>query len=118
MTNRFLPILLTVMCFGTANSDSGKAKLHGEDSSSIKVMIRTIDDGEILWVGNYKLDTKAEVVPGSHKINVMCEFRFSWGTKLLPGDITLEFEAGKIYDLVGTASADETRCEVQANVRN
>lgn len=119
MKNTIRLILVILIFFGTAyaGKEPKKAKLLGEDSSSLKMMIRTVDDGEILWVGSYKLGTKTEVVPGFHKINVMCEFSFSWGTKLLPGDITHDFESGKTYDLSGTASTDGERCEVQVNVR-
>jgi hypothetical protein len=120
MKLRSLTVPVALACFSIALADTepDKAKLRGEDSKSLKVMIRTVDDGEILWAGNYTLGTKAEVAPGLHKINVMCEFRFSWGTKIMPGDIALDFEAGKTYDLVGTASADDKRCEVKANIRS
>lgn len=119
MSYRTLVIFLSLASLGAAfaGDEPEKAKLRGADTSSLKVMIRTIDDGEILWAGNYQLGTQAEVAPGQHKINVMCEFRYSWGTKLMPGNVTLDFEPGKTYDLVGAVSSDEKQCEIQADVR-
>lgn len=94
----------------------GEAQLIGENSSNLKVMIRTIDNGDILWVGNYKLGTKASVKLGVHNINAMCEFKYSWGTKLVPGDITINIESDAKYKITGQLSKDEKRCELSVGI--
>jgi hypothetical protein len=83
------------------------AKLQGTDTGPLRVLIRQIDDGALLWVGKFKLGTTAVVVPGHHKVNVMCEFRQSWGTELKPGEVTVEADPDRIYDLVGKRSQDD-----------
>lgn len=93
-----------------------EAKLIGESNKNLKVMIRNIDDGEILWVGNYQLGTKASIKPGEHKINAMCEFQYSWGTKIVPGEITINAEAGASYKILGSLSHDETTCELSVGI--
>ena len=86
------------------------ARIQGVDSPAVKVMIRTVDDGEILWVGQYRLGTTTEVMPGTHKFNVMCEFRASWGSRLTPADVIVEVEAGETYWL--NARQEGERCVV------
>jgi hypothetical protein len=93
------------------------ARLQGTDTESLRVLIRQIDDGALLWVGKFKLGTTAVVVPGHHKIKVMCELRQSWGTELKHGELTLEAEPDRIYDLVGRRSQSEGGCDIEAKVR-
>ncbi len=70
---------------GPARAEPPVARIEGEDTPAIRVMIRTIDDGEILWAGPYRLGTTAAVSPGDHTIGVMCEFRAAWGSQITPG---------------------------------
>lgn len=120
MSNRYLLTLAICVLSACASSpiiESGKALVIGADTSSLRVMIRTIDDGEILWVGNYTLGTRALVQPGQRKINVMCEFRHSWGAELKPGNVTIDAVAGSTYDLSGSPSSDGKQCNVQVKAR-
>lgn len=115
-------ILVALLLLGACSSlpasiakQSGKALVKGVDTAPLKVMIRTVDDGDILWLGNYKLGTEAWVDPGIHKVNVMCEFHHSWGNKLLPGNIEIETKEGVVYELMGTAK--EKTCAVVVTQR-
>ena len=92
-----------------------KGLLVGEDSSIVKVMIRKIDEGEILWAGGYKLGTTAPIAIGNHKVSIMCEFTFSWGKKLLPGNLDIDVKPGIIYKVTGKPSSDEEKCLVSIN---
>ncbi len=105
------------MSSGPTTPPEGKALVAGEDSSSVRVMIRTIDDGDVLWVDNYQLGTSSAVSPGPHKIGVMCEFKHSWGTKINPGEIIVDAQVGRVYELRGAPSADDKKCEVAIRMR-
>lgn len=120
MTRVFFYFMFALSVSGCASGptlEPGKALLQGAETRSLRVMIRTIDDGDILWVGTYQLGTSAFALPGKRKVNVMCEFRGSFMTSLNPGDITIDVEAGRVYDLTGTQSSDGKRCNVEVKVR-
>jgi hypothetical protein len=93
-----------------------EAKLVGASNKNLKIMIRNIDDGEILWIGNYQLGTKASIKPGERKISAMCEFKYSWGTKIVPGEITINAEAGASYKISGSLSDDEATCQLSVGI--
>lgn len=93
-----------------------KARIEGVDSPTVKVMIRTIDDGDILWAGGYTLGTKASVPPGPHKLSVMCQFHQSWGSRLAPGEVSLDAVAGKVYRLDGAEAPNGGDCAVTVSV--
>lgn len=112
-----VPVGLALALLAPSTGLAGqKVRIEGVDSPTVKVMIRTVDDGDILWVGGYSLGTKASVSPGSHKLSVMCEFRQSWGSRLSPGQITIEAEAGKTYRLTGAEGPDSGDCVVTVSV--
>ncbi len=86
--------------------------LIGEDSSDVKVMIRTIDQGQILWVGSYKLGTTAPISIGEHNVSIICEFTYPWGTKLVPGNLNIDVAPDTTYKIKGELSIDDKRCLV------
>lgn len=90
----------------------GQGLLKGVDNSEVKVMIRTIDDGEILWVGSYKLGTTATIEPGLHKVSIMCEFKYSWGQKIIHGQTEIDVKPDTIYIVEGKPSSDDKQCIV------
>lgn len=96
----------------------GEALFVGEENPPLKIMIRTIDDGPVLWIGEYKLGTNAFVKPGQHKINVICEIKYSWGAKLIPGNITLDVQPGTDYKISGQLGNDEKKCNLSVSVLN
>lgn len=104
---------LAAMSFA-AFADETTGQLKGADTESHRVLIRTIDDGEILWAGTYQLGTTATVEPGTRKVNVMCEFIHYWGKEMLPGEVTIKVEAGKTYALERTN--DGKQCDVSVKV--
>jgi len=95
-------------------ADSSQVSIVGADTSTMKVLVRKIDEGEILWVGQYKLGTRASTTAGSHKINVMCQFIDPAFTEYWPGNVTIEAQAGEVYNLTGAPSKDGKSCDVQA----
>jgi len=116
-----IALIISMLSIASCASNSisrkpGDALLIGENSSSLKVMIRTIDEGDILWVGSYTLGTSAIIEPGNHKVNVMCEFKFSWGTKLVPGNIQINTQSNTDYKITGRLSSDEKSCDLSVRI--
>lgn len=108
-------VLLAIVPMPMAHAADGAASnLSGTDGGDMRVLIRKIDDGDILWVGGYNLGTKAKITPGQHVVSVMCEFHFSGGSELKPGTLSLTVEPGKDYALAGAQSADGNSCTVTA----
>jgi hypothetical protein len=79
------------------------------------VLIRTVDDGEILWIRGYHLGDKVWLEPGIHKISVMCSTDYSWGTLTRGTDIDLNVKPGCTYFLAASQlkdTADSPHVEV------
>jgi hypothetical protein len=96
----------------------GKVRVQGTRNSAKRVFIRTLDGGDILWVGGYKLGSEAWLSPGPHRIETSCEFLYSWGTKIFPGNvIEIDVESGMSYHLDGAISQDGERCDVSLRER-
>ncbi|WP_025565249.1 hypothetical protein [Psychromonas sp. SP041] len=78
MQFKFLAIILLSLMsscqFTPQKVESEKGLLIGEDSSNVKVLIRQIDKGEILWTKNYQLGTTASIEIGTHTVSIICEF--------------------------------------------
>lgn len=106
------PALAAMSFAAFANETMGQLK--GADTESHRVLIRTVDDGEILWVGTYQLGTEATVEHGTRKVNVMCEFIHSWGKEMAPGNITIDVESGKTYALEGIKEGKQCDVKVKA----
>ena len=119
MQSKVLTIIILSLIFGCQstpqNAESGKGLLIGEDSSAVKVMIRQIDKGDILWEGNYKLGTTASIEVGNHTVSIMCEFSYSWGKKLSPGTLNIDIKPDTVYNVSGKLSPSGDNCLVVAN---
>ena len=119
MTRRsLLPVCLAAGVLGCATlpqqiaKADGRVLVQGSKSSFRRVLIRTVDGGGLLWVGGYQLGNEAWLSPGPHKIETMCEFLYSWGTKILPGNtVGIDVEQGGTYSLDGAMSGDGKQCE-------
>jgi hypothetical protein len=90
--------------------------LIGTDSSTARVLIKSVDNGPTLWASPGALATKASIKPGRHKIDVVCESQGS--LHFAPGDVTIDVEPGHTYELVGALAAGASRCNVSASIRS
>lgn len=110
------------MCFAAMLAGEAAAgatgTLSGTNTDSMRVLIRKIDNGDILWVGTYQLGTEAAIEPGTHQVSLMCEFVYSWGKQLMPGTLTIQVEPGKRYAVTGVAAQDAKSCIVTATPAN
>ena len=115
-----LAIALVLACtFATRTiADDADAQLIGASSPALRVLIRKIDQGPILWDAPLKPATKASISAGEHTISVMCEVHKSGMQMMIPGSITITVEAGRTYDLSGQPDTEKLRCGVTAKVRS
>ena len=115
-----LPIALVLACTFTTRTiaDGTDAQLVGASSTALRVLIRRIDQGPILWDAPLKPATKASIAAGEHTISVMCEVHKSGMQMMLPGSITITLEGGRIYDLSGQPDTEKLRCVVTAKARS
>ncbi|MCL2310128.1 MAG: hypothetical protein FWC42_07640 [Proteobacteria bacterium] len=93
----------------SAIAEGGKILIKGTDTPSLRVLIRKVDDGPLLWVSKYQLGTETWVTPGPHKINAMCEFHrpVTGGDvgEIVPGNIEIDAKPGNTYHLTGSQEA-------------
>lgn len=92
--------------------EQGKALLLGTDTAAARILFRKIDDGPVLWVSPTSLGSKLSVDPGHHNLSVMCEFKSSGMSRLSPGNVSIDVEAGHVYDVVGSLDASGLKCIV------
>jgi hypothetical protein len=113
----FVCLAALLLAGSAAFAGEATGTLVGKDSSDLRVLIRSIDNGDILWVGTYQLDTKAKVVAGAHTVSVMCEFNFGFGKELLPGEVSITVEPGKKYNLDGAKAENGNRCTITVKAK-
>lgn len=96
-----------------AGQQAQTALLDGSGTSGVRVLIESVDSGPRLYASRGKLGTKVSIVAGHHRVSVMCEFT---GSKflLLPAELTIDVQAGHVYQLVGTLAEGPQRCNVAA----
>jgi hypothetical protein len=110
---------LTIGGVGPAHADdAGTAQLIGAASAGTRILIRKIDDGPILWDAPGKPATHASVAAGRHSVSVMCQVTKSGASMMVPGQLSLDAEAGRIYDVSGEVIANSLRCDVSAKPRS
>jgi hypothetical protein len=124
MTRHWIPIVLVVAVVAGAPlrstpiaAEAGKALLLGTDTSKVRVLFRTVDDGPLLWVAPTKLGTKVSLLPGHHELTVMCEFKSSGMTQLVAGRLSVDVEEGHIYTVAGALDGSARKCDVSISAR-
>ena len=95
----------------------GKALLVGTDTSKMRVLFRKLDDGAVLWTSPTSLGTNLTVEPGHHNLNVMCQFKSPGMTQFVPGDVVIDVEVGRTYDVTGRLDS-HGKCNVTVSVRS
>lgn len=75
----------------------GRALVQGETTSSSRVLIRSVDDGEVLWMRGYNLGNKVWLEPGHHKVSVMCVNDTANGSNMGGTEVKVNVQAGAEY---------------------
>ncbi|MGH8273990.1 MAG: hypothetical protein ACRES9_07020 [Gammaproteobacteria bacterium] len=102
--------------YSPAASPGAKILVKGADSSALRILIRQVDDGPLLWVGRYKMGTKVRVAPGNHEISVMCVFYGSGMKEMLPGSVKINAVRGNTYLLSGSRASDGNTCKIKVEM--
>ena len=96
--------------------EDGRVLIQGGSKYGTKVLIRSIDDGDILFIHSYELGDRAWVDPGEHDISVMCNSSFPGGYTLAPGDITFEAKPNFDYTIrPASAHGESRRCSIEVD---
>lgn len=74
-----------------------RSLVRGESTPSSNVLIRNVDNGEILWRGTNNLGNEVWLEPGSHKVAVMCVTNTSWGSKMGGAEVVVKVQRGSHY---------------------
>jgi hypothetical protein len=73
----------------------------GKTSNDVQTLIRSVDDGKVLFVKGYQLGNKVWLTEGPHKLSVTCVKLESWGTIIKHKDIAIFVKKGHTYELQG-----------------
>ncbi len=93
---------------------AGDIRVVGEKRGNVEVLIRTVNDSDVLWTRGYNIGRKVWVGPGENKLSVMCLFKLDWGEKSFPGEVDLVAEKGKRYQvIVDPPSVERQECNVK-----
>ena len=74
-----------------------RSLVRGESTPNSNVLIRKVDDSDILWVRGYNLGNKVWLEPGTHEVFVMCVTNTSWGSVMGGTEVMVKVEPGAEY---------------------
>ena len=104
MMNKLFVLLVAALAWGCSTSapepsSRNRALVRGVATGNTRVLIRSVDGGEVLWTGGYRLGDKVWLQPGRHRLALMCETRDSRQRIVKGAEVELEVEAGYTYSL-------------------
>jgi len=84
---------------GALDPDDHSLVVQRRPTWSTHVLIRSVDDGNVLWVHPNRLGDQVRLEPGVHKLSVICSTDYSWGTMSRGPDVDLIVRLGCAYSL-------------------
>lgn len=97
----------------------GKVAIVGPQQRSIAVLIRSIDDGPVLWVDGYHLADFAFVDPGTHEVRAVCLQSFAMGQRLVHVVVPIDASLGKVYSIAPKKIDQKIgRCMVKVEIHD
>lgn len=75
----------------------GRSLVQGETTSNSRVLIRSVDDGAVLWMRGYNLGNKVWLEPGNHKVSVMCVNDTAYGSNMGGTEVKVQVQPGAEY---------------------
>lgn len=79
------------------SSAPGRSLVRGETTSNSRVLIRSVDDGEVLWMRGHSLGDKVWLEPGHHKVSVMCVTDTAFGSDMGGTEVKVHVQSGVEY---------------------
>lgn len=98
--------------------EAGKALLLGAETSKAHVLFRRLDDSPIIWAAPTSLGSKLSVLPGHHELGVVCEIRSAGVTQSIPGNLSIDVEAGHVYEIGASLERDSRSCNLTVSKRS
>lgn len=98
-------IILAAMLGGCASlppeysKEPGRCLVKGEAVGNVKALIRSVDDGDVLFVRRYNLGNKVWLNPGPHTLSISCVKTESWGSKISHKNILFSAKENHSYGL-------------------
>lgn len=74
-----------------------RSLVKGDDTGGTSVLIRKVDNSDILWTGNYTLGNKVWLEAGDHKVSVMCSTNTSYGSFMAGTEVDMKISRGTDY---------------------
>ena len=97
----------------SVSMEEGRILVRGEMTDLSDVRIRSVDGGEVLWLGKKGLSTEVWLDPGPHRLSLMCTTESRYGPQMAPAELTLEADAGRSYVIHAAAlELGQEVCEV------
>jgi len=109
--------LATSVCVAKLPPEYRKYKdrilVQGVSENGVSVLIRKVNDSEILFVKGYNLGDKVWLEKGDYKLSVTFMITRSWGQKIESTDVDISVEEGAAYKLHGTYENEVTSVVVE-----
>ena len=74
-----------------------RSLVRGESNRDSNVLIRKVNDGEMIWRGANNLGNEVWLEPGTHKVAVMCITNTSYGSRMGGAEVTVKVVQGSEY---------------------
>lgn len=84
-----------------------KSLVIGKTANGVQTQIRSVDDGEVLFVKGYQLGNQVWLSPGPHKLSISCVKVDSWGSMIDHKDISLNVKLNHTYELQASFAGKE-----------
>ena len=91
----------------------GRTPVVGKRYAGVKTQIRSVDNGEILFVRENKLGNKVWLYPGNHILSVTCVAGYPWGCFIDHVDVPLTVKLGYRYELQGRFDNKEPAVDIK-----
>lgn len=79
----------------------GRIPVVGKSYAGVKTMIRSVDNGDVLFVRGNRLGNKLWLYPGDYTLSVVCAAGYPWGSFSDYVDVPLTIKMGYRYELQG-----------------
>jgi len=91
----------------------GRTPVVGKRYAGVKTKIRSVNNGDVLFVSENKLGNKVWLCPGDYTLSVACMAGYPWGSFIDHVDVPLTVKLGYRYELQGRFDNKEPAVDIQ-----